>query len=198
MSISVNISRETRSGTGRSEYCFGVDAEVLLYVHRNRRLIRDGSPGRPLRLSHSFLSSVLQCCFTSTETVGLLGTGNPGRPARLSHSSWALVLGFQRRLSCSWVKCKCGGVPAILTVFSLTTVAVACVVSNNVIHLFTCNDLCFEWWCERTVNVWFVLRWMTCALNWWCERTVNVWFVLRWVTLYGWQDVDSFSAIMTW
>ena len=28
-----------------------------------------------------------ECCFTSTETVGLLGTGNPGRPPRLSHSS---------------------------------------------------------------------------------------------------------------
>ena len=27
--------------------------EVLFYVHRNRRLIRDGSPGRPPRLSHS-------------------------------------------------------------------------------------------------------------------------------------------------
>ena len=27
--------------------------EVLLYVHRNRRLIRDGRPGRPPRLSHS-------------------------------------------------------------------------------------------------------------------------------------------------
>ena len=26
--------------------------EVLLYVHRNRRLIRDGSPGQPPRLSH--------------------------------------------------------------------------------------------------------------------------------------------------
>ena len=30
-----------------------VVAEVLLYVHRNRRFIRDGSPGRPPRLSHS-------------------------------------------------------------------------------------------------------------------------------------------------
>ena len=28
-------------------------AEVLFYVHRNRRFIRDGSPGRPPRLSHS-------------------------------------------------------------------------------------------------------------------------------------------------
>ena len=27
--------------------------EVLLYVHTNRRFIRDGSPGRPPRLSHS-------------------------------------------------------------------------------------------------------------------------------------------------
>ena len=30
-------------------------------------------------------------CFTSTETVGLLGTGSPGRPPRLLHSTWALV-----------------------------------------------------------------------------------------------------------
>ena len=26
---------------------------MLLYVHRNRRFIKDGSPGRPPRLSHS-------------------------------------------------------------------------------------------------------------------------------------------------
>ena len=31
---------------------FGV-VEVLLYVHTNHRRIRDGSPGRPSRLSHS-------------------------------------------------------------------------------------------------------------------------------------------------
>ena len=30
-----------------------VDVEVLLYVHRHRRLIRDGSPGQPPQLSHS-------------------------------------------------------------------------------------------------------------------------------------------------
>ena len=30
-----------------------VVVEVLLYVHRNRRFIRDGSPGQPPRLSHS-------------------------------------------------------------------------------------------------------------------------------------------------
>ena len=27
--------------------------EVLLYIHRNHRLIRDGRPGRPPQLSHS-------------------------------------------------------------------------------------------------------------------------------------------------
>ena len=31
-----------------------VVVEVLIYVHGNRRLIRDGSPGRPPRLSHTF------------------------------------------------------------------------------------------------------------------------------------------------
>ena len=54
---------------------------ALLYVHRNHRLIRDGSPGRPPRFSHSSwtLFAVdwwwLKCCFTSTETVDLLGMG---------------------------------------------------------------------------------------------------------------------------
>ena len=31
-----------------------VVVEVLLYVHRNRRLIRDGSPGRPPGLPRSY------------------------------------------------------------------------------------------------------------------------------------------------
>ena len=52
---------------------------MLLYVHRDRRLIRDGSPGRPPRLSHSpralAVCTVVECCLTSTETVDLLGTG---------------------------------------------------------------------------------------------------------------------------
>ena len=41
-----------------------VDIEVLLYIHRNQRLIRDGSPGRPPRLSHSSwaLITSLQMC----------------------------------------------------------------------------------------------------------------------------------------
>ena len=41
----------TRLLSSKSE---NVVVEVLLYVHRNRRLLRDGSPGRPRRLSHSF------------------------------------------------------------------------------------------------------------------------------------------------
>ena len=44
----------------------------VLRVHRNRRLIRDGSPA--LELCSQRLK--LKCCFTFTETVGLLGTGD--------------------------------------------------------------------------------------------------------------------------
>ena len=33
--------------------------EVLLYVHRNRRFIRDGSPGRPPRLSFTHIGRVV-------------------------------------------------------------------------------------------------------------------------------------------
>ena len=45
----------------------------------------------PLSTPLSSFLSLLKCCFTSTETVGLFGTGSPGRPPRLSHSSWALM-----------------------------------------------------------------------------------------------------------
>ena len=34
--------------------------------------------------------SMVQCCFTSTETVRLIRTENPGRLPRLSHSCWTL------------------------------------------------------------------------------------------------------------
>ena len=35
--------------------------------------------------------SMVQCCFTSTETVRLIRTESPGRPPRLSQSSWTLA-----------------------------------------------------------------------------------------------------------
>ena len=35
--------------------------------------------------------SMVQCCFTSTETVRLVRTESPRRPPRLSHSSWTLI-----------------------------------------------------------------------------------------------------------
>ena len=34
--------------------------------------------------------SMVQCCFTSTETIRLVRTGSPGRPPRLSHLFWTL------------------------------------------------------------------------------------------------------------
>ena len=69
----------------------------------------------------------VQCCFTSIETVGLLGTGSPGRPPRLSHTSsaleppssfWRLVLHFDGLVGSAgrswggggeWVGVKGGG-----------------------------------------------------------------------------------------
>ena len=33
---------------------------------------------------------MVQCCFTSTETIRFIRTGSPGRPPRLSRSSWTL------------------------------------------------------------------------------------------------------------
>ena len=71
---------------------------MLLYVHRNRRLIRDGRPGRPPRLSHSSraLISLNRSCGWVLLYVHrnrrLIRDGRPGRPPRLSHSSWALSL----------------------------------------------------------------------------------------------------------
>ena len=35
----------------------------------------------------SSLSLLVECCFTSTETVRIIRDGSPGRPPRLSHSS---------------------------------------------------------------------------------------------------------------
>ena len=35
--------------------------------------------------------NMVQCCFTSTETVRLIRPECPGRPPRLSHSSWTLI-----------------------------------------------------------------------------------------------------------
>ena len=51
--MSTKTVRFVRDGEKRGMGYGGVVVEVLLYVHRNRRFIRDGNPGRPPRLSHS-------------------------------------------------------------------------------------------------------------------------------------------------
>ena len=38
---------------------------VLLYVHRNRRFIRDWSPGRPPRLWHSYWAVITLCMYSA-------------------------------------------------------------------------------------------------------------------------------------
>ena len=82
-------------------------AEVLLYVRRNRRLIREprtstltftqllddvelnvlGCRVDILGANCDQCMSMVQCSFTSTETIRLIRTGSPRRPPRLSHSS---------------------------------------------------------------------------------------------------------------
>ena len=39
---------------------------------------------------------MVECCFTSTETVALIRTKSPGRPPRLSHSSWTLYVAWAK------------------------------------------------------------------------------------------------------
>ena len=50
---SVFLVRITLQDVPLMEFLYFVVVEVVFYVHRNRRFIRDGSPGRPPRLSHS-------------------------------------------------------------------------------------------------------------------------------------------------
>ena len=59
-----------------------VEVEVLLYVYRNCRLIRDGSPGQPPQLSHSswalyiyiwgFILFYFMCAFISFPSISIL------------------------------------------------------------------------------------------------------------------------------
>ena len=77
---------------------------MLLYVHRNRRFIRDGIPGAqdghldfhtaPERgWGGGGVGWLVECCFTSTETVGLLGTGS--REPRTATSIFTQLLSSQ-------------------------------------------------------------------------------------------------------
>ena len=70
----------------------------MLYVHRNRRLIREGSPGRPPRLSHSSTRRLIRDGsqgrpprLSHSSNRRLIRDGSPRRPPRLSHSSRALM-----------------------------------------------------------------------------------------------------------
>ena len=56
---------------------------VLLYIHRNRRLIRDRSPGRPPRLSHSSCTLMHGIIIS-----GFLGVGWVGVSFFLLHFEW--------------------------------------------------------------------------------------------------------------
>ena len=64
--------------------------KVLLYVHRNRRLIGDGEPRTPTSTFTQLLSSVsvlVEVLLYVHRNRRLIRDGSPGRPPRLSHSS---------------------------------------------------------------------------------------------------------------
>ena len=64
-------SRHWSDATGDSavtENDDDVDVEVLFYVHRSRRLIRDGSPGRPPRLWHRSWTLLMMLCWSPLES----------------------------------------------------------------------------------------------------------------------------------
>ena len=63
---------------------------VLLFVHRNPRLNRDGSPRWPVVTCHNALTPGWVLLYVH-RNPRLIRDGNPGRPPRLSHSSWALI-----------------------------------------------------------------------------------------------------------
>ena len=83
----------------------------VVYVHRNRRLIRDWSPGRPPFFSHSSWAlqfvSKSTWCLTSTETIRLIRVWGEGGMevgeegyyipiATLSPPEWLLHYNWQR------------------------------------------------------------------------------------------------------
>ena len=53
--------RESRGQSNHTEFYVRL-VEVLLYVHRNRRLIRDGSPGLPPQLTFTQLLFYVSVC----------------------------------------------------------------------------------------------------------------------------------------
>ena len=53
--------------------------EGLLYVHGNRRFIRDGSPGRPPRLSHSSRTLMQYVLRNTRDSLTSSGRGRGGQ-----------------------------------------------------------------------------------------------------------------------
>ena len=82
-----NVIRKARKNKDTESHCtLGGHCnlvEVLLYVHKNHRLIRNGSQGWPSRLSHS------SCALTYTaETIRLIRDGEP----RMATSTFTQLL----------------------------------------------------------------------------------------------------------
>ena len=63
-------------------------AVLALWLGRTVQTSRGRTrPSSTYCLPHDTVGWLVECCFTSTETVRLIRVGSPGRPPRLSHSS---------------------------------------------------------------------------------------------------------------
>ena len=86
---------------------------MLLYVHRNNRLIRDGKPRTATSTFTQLLSSeaieFVHCCFTSTEIIRTVRDGEP----RTATSTFIQVLSSE---AIEFVQCSFTSTEAIRTV----------------------------------------------------------------------------------
>ena len=83
------LGREPRTATSTFTQLQIVVLGVLLYVHRNRRLIRDGRPRTATSTFTQLQIVVLGVLLYVHRNRRLIRDGSQGRPPRLSHSSCA-------------------------------------------------------------------------------------------------------------
>ena len=87
---------------------------MFLYVHRNRRLIRDGSTGRPPPLSHSSWALNTGC-----GKMNIFKMGSGDRSVVKASDSWPKGRGFEYRQEL-WENSHLRGQPSALTLISVS------------------------------------------------------------------------------
>ena len=88
-SISSNITQQIKLTAGKSLFdCWSLQKDSLCYYRWWCKALCPQMSVDILGTSCDQCLSMVQCCFTSTETVKLIRTESPGWPPWLSHNSW--------------------------------------------------------------------------------------------------------------